>query len=53
MGLTSSTRLSNACRNGVVVEAVEEAWGAVSLESGTTVETILTICNDVDYLVSM
>ena len=26
MGLTSSTRLSKASRDGVVVEAVEEAW---------------------------
>lgn len=27
MGLTSSTRLSKACRKGVVVEAVEEVLG--------------------------
>lgn len=32
-GLTSSARLSKACRRGVVVEAVEEAWrGQLDLE---------------------
>jgi hypothetical protein len=32
IGLTSSTRLSKACPKGVVVEAVEEVSGAVSLD---------------------
>ena len=30
IGLTSSTRLSKACRKGVVVEAVEDVWRAMS-----------------------
>lgn len=38
IGLTSSTRLSNACRKGVVVEAVEEDFQKVSNSSNENVE---------------
>lgn len=53
MGLTSSTLRSKACRNGVVVEAVEEAWQAVSLNR-TDERLMLTIpAYDDVYLISI
>lgn len=38
IGLTSSTRVSKACRKGVVVDAVEEVYNVVNIPSGDSIE---------------
>jgi hypothetical protein len=53
MGLTSSTLRSKACRSGVVVEAVEEAWQVVSLNrTGGRLMLTIPAYDDV-YLISI